>query len=151
VALSVSAANGGCEVKIALGIHAGDHAIYPDCRQEFRDADYKAFVEGNWGAEKVSFYTPYLEDDKEGILKNGLFCCNELGLGFDEVYERTLTSYKPILIDGVWYSDYKSASSVERVEAFLAIGRKDPAPYADDKGMATWHKVESHVKEVLSK
>jgi len=24
---------------IALGIHAGDHAIYPDCRQEFRDAD----------------------------------------------------------------------------------------------------------------
>ena len=29
-------------VKIAMGIHAGDHAIYPDCRQEFRDADYKA-------------------------------------------------------------------------------------------------------------
>ena len=27
------------ECSIALGIHAGDHAIYPDCRQEFRDAD----------------------------------------------------------------------------------------------------------------
>ena len=35
-------------VKIAMGIHAGDHAIYPDCRQEFRDADYKAFCEGNY-------------------------------------------------------------------------------------------------------
>ena len=31
---------------IALGIHAGDHAIYPDCRQEFRDADDTAFQDG---------------------------------------------------------------------------------------------------------
>ena len=29
-----------CNVEIAMGIHAGDHAIYPDCRQEFRYADY---------------------------------------------------------------------------------------------------------------
>jgi len=32
---------------ISLGIHAGDHAIYPDCRQEFRDADHDAFLIGN--------------------------------------------------------------------------------------------------------
>ena len=38
---------------IAMGIHAGDHAIYPDCRQEFRDADDHAFRVGNWGSEKV--------------------------------------------------------------------------------------------------
>ena len=38
VALSVANKTGeNCD--IALGIHAGDHAIYPDCRQEFRDAD----------------------------------------------------------------------------------------------------------------
>ena len=30
------------DVSICLGIHAGDHAIYPDCRQEFRDADMEA-------------------------------------------------------------------------------------------------------------
>ena len=43
---------------IALGIHAGDHAIYPDCRQEFRDADDAAFREGNWDADRVGlFYT----------------------------------------------------------------------------------------------
>ena len=51
-------------VKIAMGIHAGDHAIYPDCRQEFRDADYKAFAEGNWDAQRVGLYTPYLNGDK---------------------------------------------------------------------------------------
>ena len=37
---------------IALGIHAGDHAVYPDCRQEFRDADDAAFRIGNWEAEE---------------------------------------------------------------------------------------------------
>ena len=39
VALSI-ANEKNCTVKIALGIHAGDQAIYPDCRQEFRYADY---------------------------------------------------------------------------------------------------------------
>ena len=38
VALSI-ANEKNCSVEIAMGIHAGDHAIYPDCRQEFRDAD----------------------------------------------------------------------------------------------------------------
>ena len=46
---------------IAMGIHAGDHAIYPDCRQEFRDLDFEAFQSGNWGSERVFVYTPYLE------------------------------------------------------------------------------------------
>ena len=32
VALSIADKN-NCEVKIVLGIHAGDHTIYPDCRQ----------------------------------------------------------------------------------------------------------------------
>jgi 7-cyano-7-deazaguanine synthase len=53
VALSI-ANEKDTEVHIAMGIHAGDHAIYPDCRQEFRDIDHQAFVEGNWDAERVS-------------------------------------------------------------------------------------------------
>lgn len=139
------------EVKIGMGIHAGDHAIYPDCRQEFRDADFEAFQLGNWGAEKVEFYTPYLELDKAGILKDGEISCEKLGLDFDEVYKRTLTSYKPIPFGGEWYSDYKSASSVERVEAFLEIGRQDPAKYADETGPVEWDIVSSHVSAVLDK
>jgi 7-cyano-7-deazaguanine synthase len=57
VALSIAEQN-NTECVIAMGIHAGDHAIYPDCRQEFRDIDYEAFKAGNWGAEKVTYYTP---------------------------------------------------------------------------------------------
>ena len=70
VALSAANANGN-DTDIALGIHAGDHAIYPDCRQEFRDADDAAFRIGNWEADKVGYFTPYLETDKLGILKDG--------------------------------------------------------------------------------
>jgi 7-cyano-7-deazaguanine synthase len=137
------------DVHIAMGIHAGDHAIYPDCRQEFRDADYKAFTEGNWDADRVSYVTPYLNGDKFDILEDGTRCCNELGLNFDEVYRNTNTSYKPINIDGTWYSDYKSASSVERVEAFLKVGKPDPVAYADESGPVSWDVVQNHVKQVL--
>jgi len=137
-------------VKIAMGIHAGDHAIYPDCRQEFRDADFEAFVQGNWGAERVSYYTPYLFTDKLGILRDGATCCEDLGINFDEVYSRTNTSYKPININGTWYSDYKSASSVERVEAFIALGRPDPVRYADESGEVSWETVTKHVSAVLA-
>ena len=130
-----------CEVKVAMGIHAGDHAIYPDCRQEFRDADYNAFIEGNWDADKVTYYTPYLKGDKYDILKDGLTCCADLGLDFDEIYKRTNTSYKPNL-EG--HSDYKSASSVERIESFLKLGRKDPVTYIDG-----WETAKKHVEELL--
>ena len=137
------------DVHIAMGIHAGDHAIYPDCRQEFRDADYKAFTEGNWDADRVSYITPYLNGDKFDILEDGTQCCNKLGLDFDKVYRNTNTSYKPINIDGTWYSDYKSASSVERVEAFLKVGRPDPVAYADESGPVSWDVIQNHVKQVL--
>jgi len=160
VALSVANRTGeNCD--IALGIHAGDHAIYPDCRQEFRDADDAAFRMGNWDAERVGYFTPYLQGDKFTILQDGETLCKELGLDFDEVYKRTNTSYKPICItDGYedeggwvetyeWYSDYKSASSVERVEAFIKLGRKDPVEYADETGPVTWEHVVTEVTKIL--
>ena len=140
VALSI-AEEKNCPVKIAMGIHAGDHAIYPDCRQEFRDADYKAFRRGNWNADKVTYYTPYLNGDKFDILMDGQYCCEKLGLDFDEVYKRTNTSYKPTA-EGL--SDYKSASSVERIEAFIKLGRKDPVKYVDG-----WDVAKNHVTELL--
>lgn len=153
VALSVANRTGEtCD--IAMGIHSGDHHIYPDCRQEFRDADDAAFRIGNWDAERVGYFTPYLEGDKFTILQDGEVLCGELGLDFDEVYKRTNTSYKPILlahfVEGfTWYSDYKSASSVERVEAFIKLGRKDPVEYADETGPVTWEHVVTEVTKVL--
>jgi len=146
---------------IAMGIHSGDHAIYPDCREEFRDADFKAFKLGNWGAEKVFLYTPYLEGDKFSILQDGVKCCEYLHLNFDKVYAKTNTSYKPIKhkiefnnatetwYEEEWFSDYKSASSVERVEAFMKLGRKDPVQYADEFGPVAWEYVVSYVSSII--
>ena len=153
-AIALSVANKTDEnCDIALGIHAGDHAIYPDCRQEFRDADDAAFRIGNWEADKVGYFTPYLEGDKFTILQDGEILCEDLGLGFNEVYKRTNTSYKPIQIFSIsgdnWFSDYKSASSVERVEAFLKLGRPDPVAYADETGPVEWETVVNSVTKVL--
>ena len=172
VALSIATKNIGDDcttgqpVEIAMGIHAGDHAIYPDCRQEFRDADFDAFVIGNWDSHLVSIYTPYLEVNKFDILKDGELACQKLGLNFDEVYKRTNTSYKPIWIpkaqtldgdivlyeskEGYWFSDYKSAASVERIEAFIRLGRPDPVAYADETGPVTWEVARTHVEKVLA-
>ena len=68
VALSVANRTGEtCD--IAMGIHAGDHAIYPDCRQEFRDADFLAFRAGNWNSGSVEIYTPYLDNQSKNKIK----------------------------------------------------------------------------------
>ena len=146
VALSAANANGN-DTDIALGIHAGDHAIYPDCRQEFRDADDAAFRIGNWEADKVGYFTPYLDTDKLGILKDGEKLVEELGIEFDEVYKRTNTSYKPYPSGN---SDYKSASSVERIEAFIDLGRKDPVQYEDETGPVDYEVAKAHVEKLLA-
>jgi 7-cyano-7-deazaguanine synthase len=165
VALSVATKNIGDDcaigepVAIAMGIHAGDHFIYPDCRQEFRDIDFEAFKAGNWDADLVYHYTPYLEVNKFDILEDGQRSCDILGLDFNEVYRRTNTSYKPMLhtvrVDDEisyegWFSDYKSAASVERIEAFIKLGRPDPVEYADENGPVTWEVAKAHVEKVLA-
>jgi 7-cyano-7-deazaguanine synthase len=173
VALSIATKGEKQEVAIAMGIHAGDHAIYPDCRQEFRDADFEAFKIGNWDSELISVYTPYLEVNKFDILEDGQNSCNILGLDFNEVYRNTNTSYKPIrtttehkwfktddegnqygdeqtTVLEKWYSDYKSAASVERIEAFIKLGKPDPVEYADETGPVTWEVAKAHVEAVLA-
>jgi len=157
VALSIANKN-NTECVIALGLHSGDHTIYPDTTEEFRQSCLNTFRIGNWDSDKVDYYTPYMETNKFGILEDGLKCCELLGLGFDEVYRRTNTSYKPIkhkvftednIESEVWFSDYKSASSVERVEAFIKLGKKDAVQYADEYGPVTWEHVVSHVHSIL--
>ena len=146
VALSEANSNGN-DTDIALGIHAGDHAIYPDCRQEFRDADDAAFRIGNWEAEKVGYFTPYLDTDKLGILKDGQKLVKELGIEFNDVYKRTNTSYKPYPSGN---SDYKSASSVERIEAFINLGVDDPVQYEDETGEVEYSVAKAHVEKLLA-
>lgn len=161
VALSI-ANEKNSECVIALGVHSGDHSIYPDCTEQFRNADEYAFKIGNWNSELVNYYTPYMEGNKVTILQDGMKCCKLLGLDFNEVYKRTNTSYKPIQYKVIifndnegkgaeymkWYSDYKSASSVERSLAFIELGLKDPIQFADESGPVDWEIAKQHALQV---
>ena len=116
------------EVVIALGVHSGDHAIYPDCRPEFYEAISHAFEVGNWDSEKVSFHLPYIDGDKETILRDAEDALSHLNLNFDTIFANTNTSYNP---DSQGRSSGRSGADVERILAFHAIGRKDPVTYVE--------------------
>ncbi len=114
------------EAIIALGVHSGDHEIYPDCRPEFYDAIGQAFAIGNWDSELVSFHLPFLDGDKETILVDSYDAIQTLGLDFETVFANTNTSYNP---DELGRSSGRSGADVERILAFHAIGREDPVEY----------------------
>lgn len=116
----------GEPVAIALAVHSGDHAIYPDCRPPFYEALLKAFALGNWDAEKVQAYLPYLHWDKARILNDGRQAIEELRLDFEQVYRNTCTSYLP---DSDGRSHGLTGSDVERILAFHQIGLSDPLEY----------------------
>jgi len=116
------------DVVIALGVHSGDHAIYPDCRPEFYNALSIAFGIGNWDSDRVVFELPYIEGDKTTILEDALHSCEILNLDFDTILGSTITSYNP---DNDGRSSGRSGSDIERIIAFHDIGRVDPIEYVD--------------------
>lgn len=69
---------------LMLANHAGDHAIYPDCRPEFVDAMDQAVSAGTYN--HVRLLTPYTHLSKTDIVRHGL------GLGVD--YDLTWSCYK---------------------------------------------------------
>lgn len=99
---------------IVLGVHSGDHAIYPDCRPEFVDALTALLAVANY--EPVRVEAPFLHTDKAGILRVGH------ALGVD--YADTWTCYV-----GGDAACGECGSCVERLEAFDLIGRTDPLAY----------------------
>lgn len=115
-------------VRLSLGVHSGDHAIYPDCRPDFYQALWAAFQAGNWDADRVQLYLPYLDFDKADILRDAETSIGSLGLDFEQVFANTLTSYQP---DSQGRAHGLTGSDVERVLAFDAIGRIDPIEYVD--------------------
>ncbi len=100
--------------EVWLGIHAGDHAIYPDCRPGFFNAMSLAVDMGTDG--NVSLRAPFLYDTKFGIL--------EYGSKHGVQYQLTRTCYKdqPIACG-------KCGACQERLEAFAQRGLKDPIEY----------------------
>lgn len=98
--------------EIWLGIHAGDHFIYPDCRPEFFNAANSA-VSLAYGVELIA---PFLFGNKETILQEGY----RLGVP----YELTRTCYKAQAV-----ACGKCGSCQERLDAFSKIRRSDPVEY----------------------
>jgi len=102
--------------QVYYGAHSGDHAIYPDCRPEFVAKMNEVAAIANY--EKTEIFSPYLNSDKIGILKDGL------AMGLD--YSKTWTCY-----NGREKACGKCGSCVERLEAFAANGISDPVAYED--------------------
>ena len=138
--VSAAASSEDTDVVIALGEHSGEHAIYPACRPEFYDAISHAFEVGNWDSEKVSFHLPYIDGDKEIILRDAEDALSSLNLDFDTVFANTNTSYNP---DSQGRSSGRSGADVERILAFHAIGREDPVAYVD-----SWESVLANALQV---
>lgn len=100
--------------EIWMGFHAGDHAIYPDCRPTFFHAMNAAICAGT--DERCMLVAPFLFRDKQGIL--------ERGHSLKVPYELTRTCYKdqPVACG-------KCGSCQERLEAWSKIGKEDPIEY----------------------
>lgn len=114
------------KVEIALGVHSGDHEIYPDCRPEFYHALEHAFAVGNWESENVSFTLPYLDGDKATILQDAQKTISSLNLDFNTIFANTNTSYNP---DEHGRSSGRSGADIERILAFNSLGIEDPVEY----------------------
>tara|TARA_B100001750_G_scaffold246888_1_gene270720 strand:- start:1501 stop:2292 length:792 start_codon:yes stop_codon:yes gene_type:complete len=141
-ALSI-AINSQSNVEIALGVHSGDHEIYPDCRPEFYKSLEHAFSIGNWDSDLISFTLPYINGDKVTILKDAEESIEKLGLDFETIFSNTNTSYNP---DNNGRSAGTSGADIERILAFHAVGKKDPVEY-----VKSWDEVLSHALELESK
>ena len=116
------------QVDFCLGVHSGDHAIYPDCRPEFYQSIFHAFSIGNWDSEKVHLHIPYINGDKYTILQDAAASIDKLGLDFDTIFRNTCTSYQP---DASGRSHGLTGSDVERILAFHKFRRRDPIDYVD--------------------
>ena len=100
---------------VAIGVHAGDHAIYPDCRLEFIQ-QFEAMAQLAT-ASHIAVVAPFVNKTKAEIVKLG----NDLGVPF----ELTWSCYKGREIHcGVCGTCY------ERREAFELAGVVDPTIYA---------------------
>lgn len=101
---------------IAYAAHAGDHAIYPDCRDEFIDAMDKALALADWHI--VSIERPFVKRTKADIAGIGM----TLGVPFADTY----SCYEG-RANGVHCG--KCGTCTERREAFAVAGVPDPTIY----------------------
>lgn len=96
---------------VVLGVHAGDHPVYPDCRPEFIDAVRAAAT-----AYDVAVDAPWVHLPKDGIITAVP----------DAPYHLSWSCYQ-----GGEVHCGRCGTCVERAEAFHLAGVTDPTVYAD--------------------
>lgn len=116
-------------VLISLGIHAGDHTIYPDTTPESQSMARELFRISNWGSERVDYEAPFVNLHKDELLTTGVEAMKSIGftkLDIRKVLKNTHSCYSP---DENGKSCGKCGTCVERLEAFEKAGYRDPIPY----------------------
>jgi 7-cyano-7-deazaguanine synthase len=99
---------------VAYGAHAGDHTIYPDCRQEFVDAMKSVIQLCDWKA--IELLTPFINKSKADIAT--------IGASHGVPFEDTWSCYK-----GGEKHCGTCGTCVERKEAFALTTLTDPTEY----------------------
>ncbi len=99
---------------LVIAAHAGDHAIYPDCREDFMTAIGDAIRLGTYA--QVEPIRPFIAMTKAEIAVRG----HELGVDFS----KTWSCY----VGGDMHCG-RCGTCVERREAFALAGIEDPTQY----------------------
>lgn len=107
---------------VAYGAHAGDHTIYPDCRDTFVIPMSHALRNADW--HQVQLEAPFLFLSKGEIA--------EMGVRLKVPFELTWTCYK-----GLSKHCGKCGACQERKEAFVVAGIKDPTEYSEEENVDT--------------
>ena len=112
IAAGIAASQGFSTVYI--GAHAGDHAIYPDCRPEFLYSMQRAVGEGT--DESVGLARPFVEMSKADIVRLG----NKLSAPMEMSYS---------CYNGRELHCGECSTCRERRAAFVSAGVDDPTEY----------------------
>ena len=103
---------------LVIAAHCGDHAIYPDCREEFMAPMTEAIRAGTYA--EVEVLRPFIAMTKAAIVARGA----ELGVD----YSQTWSCYK-----GAAVHCGRCGTCVERREAFILADVSDPTVYASQE------------------
>ncbi len=103
---------------VSYAAHSGDHAIYPDCREEFIEALSKAAALCDW--HPVQILRPFVNLTKADLVIKG----TSLGVRFDQTYS---------CYEGGPVHCGTCGTCFERREAFSIAGIQDPTEYMDKR------------------
>lgn len=104
---------------VAWAAHAGDAAVYPDCREDFASR-FDMMQESALGVH-IRLERPFIEIDKAGIV--------QLGIALDVPFGLTWTCYV-----GGTTACGGCGSCMERLAAFKANNMTDPIKYDSKRG-----------------